>query len=350
MAIYKHNDNPNVVVRSLRKVYNPVGFKKGYNALLAFISLGYILGFSLSQVQKFDVWGYWSVNNGPGETWAYTTKGRLYKVSMTMHIVVVIPAGILAVLQFIPIIRYKALILHRINGYLVMLLMLIFSVTGIIISRVSFGGDFATQTFAGVFGIAVILSGALAYINIKRLQIEQHRAWMMRAWAYSASIITLRIIQIIAAAIIGSISNSYRSLPCEQIDSVGGMSAATYPSCAADPTGWTAAKMDLNGTSVAEVMAALQGTFGGAGLLAFLLHAIGIELYLHFTPAEAQRLRQVSFERQQERGFKRPGSAGLTADRLGDAEWTPLKQHAEQDAQGKSVTRDSQQSQRTDHH
>jgi uncharacterized membrane protein len=218
MAIYKHNDNPNVVVRSLRKVYNPVGFKKGYNALLAFISLGYILGFSLSQVQKFDVWGYWSVNNGPGETWAYTTKGRLYKVSMTMHIVVVIPAGILAVLQFIPIIRYKALILHRINGYLVMLLMLIFSVTGIIISRVSFGGDFATQTFAGVFGIAVILSGALAYINIKRLQIEQHRAWMMRAWAYSASIITLRIIQIIAAAIIGSISNSYRSLPCEQID------------------------------------------------------------------------------------------------------------------------------------
>jgi uncharacterized membrane protein len=261
---------------------------------------------------------------------------------MTMHIVVVIPAGILVVLQFIPIIRYKALILHRINGYLVMLLMLIFSVTGIIISRVSFGGDFATQTFAGVFGIAVILSGALAYINIKRLQIEQHRAWMMRAWAYSASIITLRIIQIIAAEIVGSLPDRYHVLPCEQIDSVGGMSAATYPSCAADPSGYTAAKMDLNGTGVAEVMAALQGTFGGAGLLAFFLHALGIELYLHFTPAEAQRLRQLSFERQQERGFRRPGSAGLTADRLGDAEWVPLKQHGEQDAQakGKIVTHD----------
>lgn len=57
MAIYKHNDNPNVVVRSLRKVYNPVGFKKGYNALLAFISLGYILGVSLSQVQKIRCLG-----------------------------------------------------------------------------------------------------------------------------------------------------------------------------------------------------------------------------------------------------------------------------------------------------
>ena len=100
--------------------------------------------------------------------------------------------------------------------------------------------------------------------------------------------------------------------------------------------------MDLNGAGVAEVMAALQGTFGGAGLLAFFLHALGIELYLHFTPAEAQRLRQVSFERQQERGFRRPGSAGLTTDRLGDAEWVPLKQHGEQDAQakGKIVTHD----------
>jgi len=340
MAIYKHNDNPNVIVRSLRKLYNPVGFKKGYNAVLAFISLGYVLGFCLAQVQKFDVWGYWAMNNGPGETWAYTSKGLLYKVSMTMHIVVVIPAGILVVLQFIPVIRYKALIFHRINGYVVILLMLIFSVTGIIISKVAFGGDFATQTFAGVFGIAVIVSGALAYINIKRLQIEQHRAWMMRAWAYSASIITLRIIQIIATEIIGSIPDSYRALPCEQIDSVGGLSAATYPSCAADPTGWTAVKMDFGGTGVAEIMAALQGTFGGAGLLAFALHAIGIELYLHFTPAEAQRLRQVSFERQQERGFRRPGSAGLTADRLGDAEWVPLKQQGEQDAQVKSVVQD----------
>ena len=221
-----------------------------------------------------------------------------------------------------------------------MTLMLIYSITGIIISKVALGGDFATQTFAGAFGIAVILSGTLAYINIKRLQIEQHRAWMMRAWAYSASIITLRIIQLTALEIVGSIPDSYRMLPCEQIDSVGGLAATIYPSCAADPTGWTAAKMDLGGTSVAEMMAASQGTFAGAGLLAFILHAIGIELYLHFTPAESQRLRQVSFERQQERGFSRPGSAGLTSDRLGDAEWVPLKQHAEQDAQRKSITQD----------
>jgi hypothetical protein len=87
-------------------------------------------------------------------------------------------------------------------------------------------------------------------------------------------------------------------------------------------------------------MAALQGTFAGAGLLALILHAIGIELYLHFTPAEAERLREVSYERQLERGFRRPGSAGLTSDRLGDAEWTSPKQNTEQDARDNQVARD----------
>lgn len=37
------------------------------------------------------------------------------------------------------------------------------------------------------------------------------------------------------------------------------------------------------------------------------------------TPAETARLRQVSYERQLARGFKRPGYAGLVAERFGDA-------------------------------
>jgi hypothetical protein len=51
----------------------------------------------------------------------------LYEVGTAVHIVAAIPAGILAILQFISIIRYKALLSHLINGYLVVLLVLIFS-------------------------------------------------------------------------------------------------------------------------------------------------------------------------------------------------------------------------------
>ena len=61
--------------------------------------------------------------------------------------------------------------------------------------------------------------------------------------------------------------------------------------------------------------------------LALFLHAVGVEIYLSLTPREANRLRQVSYERQMERGFKHPGSAGLTVDRWGDAEpWKPIKE------------------------
>lgn len=43
-------------------------------------------------------------------------------------------------------------------------------------------------------------------------------------------------------------------------------------------------------------------------------------LQLRLTPKETDRLRQVSYERQLERGMPRPGYAGLTVERFGDAE------------------------------
>lgn len=65
-------------------------------------------------------------------------------------------------------------------------------------------------------------------------------------------------------------------------------------------------------------------TFGMAFWFALILHVVGVEIYLHLTPREAGRLRLVSWERQAERGFRFPGSAGLTSDRWGDAEeWKP---------------------------
>ena len=48
---------------------------------------------------------------------------------------------------------------------------------------------------------------------------------------------------------------------------------------------------------------------------------------LHLTPAEAERLRNVSYQRQVEAGMRDPGRAGLTVDRFGDSErWVPKDQ------------------------
>ena len=96
---------------------------------------------------------------------------------MMLHLFTVIPAGLLVVIQFVPAIRHKALIVHRINGYLVVLLTLIGNAGVLIIAPHAFGGDFATRTWIGAMVISTTSAYALAYINIKRLQIDQHRAW-----------------------------------------------------------------------------------------------------------------------------------------------------------------------------
>jgi hypothetical protein len=59
------------------------------------------------------------------------------------------------------------------------------------------------------------------------------------------------------------------------------------------------------------------------------IHAIAIafEIYLRLTPAKSERLREVSYQRQRERGFRHPGTAGLVAEKLGDANpYVPVSQ------------------------
>lgn len=61
---------------------------------------------------------------------------------------------------------------------------------------------------------------------------------------------------------------------------------------------------------------------------------------LRLTPAETARLRQVSYEQQLARGFKRPGYAGLVAERFGDA--IPYKTHAYGPSEGGESASDMQ--------
>ena len=123
---------------------------------------------------------------------------------MKLHLYCILPAALLVCLQFVPVIRHKVRIFHRLNGYVVILLSLISSAGTIIITRHAFGGDFATQTWTGATVILTTIGYLMAYINIKLLQIDQHRAWMMRTWAWFSTIITIRIIMIISAKVISS--------------------------------------------------------------------------------------------------------------------------------------------------
>ena len=103
---------------------------------------------------------------------------------MKLHLYCILPASLLVCLQFIPVIRHKVILFHRMNGYVVVVLSLLSSAGTIIITRHAFGGDFATQTWTGATVILTTVGYIMAWINIKLLQIDQHRAWMMRTWAW----------------------------------------------------------------------------------------------------------------------------------------------------------------------
>lgn len=190
------------------------------------------------------------------------------------------------------------------------------------IAERSFGGLFDTRVFVGLLAIATTVSATLGIVNIKRKQIEQHRKWMIRCWVYCGSIITLRFVQISGVMIVSQIGGFFIQMNCRSIDFMGG-NATYYPNCAAGgDAAWTTVEANFNTeTGVEEVAAAFEMVFGQAGMIALLIHAVLVEIYFHLTPAETERLRNVSYERQLERGHKHPGSSGFTSDRLGDAPW-----------------------------
>nr|OQO32174.1 hypothetical protein B0A51_00543 [Rachicladosporium sp. CCFEE 5018] len=293
----------NAFVRTMRLVYNPIGFKKGYNFVLFFITVGYLFGFTLSRLQYFSIGGVFCKPGGKGLNHAvpaecYYYARDPYKLGIKLHLFTILPAALLVCFQFVPIIRHKVIIFHRLNGYLVILLSTIASAGALMIARHAVGGDMATQTYIGALVISTTLAYSMAYINIKRLQIDQHRAWMLRAWTYFATIITLRIIMIIGVSIISTLSGWYAARACADIDSTFGRKNTIHF--------WPECTSYYDGTNLEQAVVVQANKHGKA-----------IELRL--TPAESDRLRQVSYERQLERGFKYPGSAGLTAERFGDA-------------------------------
>lgn len=174
--------------RLAQKVYNPIGFNRFYKFVLWFIFSGALFGFALARSAYTNYNGVYcggdiAVGAAPGECFAYSTEEK-YKVGIILHLVTIIPASFLVLVQFIPAVRHRAIIVHRINGYIVIVLTLATLAGALMIARISFGGGLDTQSWVGFVAIVVVVSYAIAYYNIKRLQIDQHRKWMLRAWFY----------------------------------------------------------------------------------------------------------------------------------------------------------------------
>ena len=96
--------------------------------ILGIIFDGALLGFTLARFMYLNYNGQFCANKksnsaSPGECFFYE-RGH-YKIGMMLHLFTILPAGLLVVFQFVPIVRYKAILFHRINGYIVVILTLI---------------------------------------------------------------------------------------------------------------------------------------------------------------------------------------------------------------------------------
>jgi hypothetical protein len=173
-----------------RKIYNPIGFSKAYNFILWFIFAGALFGFALARFMYLNFNGQFCPSTpspgnsaAPGECYYYTNFTR-DRVGIMLHLAGILPASILVCLQFTPFIRHKWILIHRISGYLAVLLYVVSLVGALMIARHAFGGGMDVQVWVGFVGIGVLVCFILAIVNVKRLQIEQHRAWMLRGWFY----------------------------------------------------------------------------------------------------------------------------------------------------------------------
>ena len=168
----------------------PLGFSKVYNFFFFLFFGGALMGFTLARFMFIDIDNTFcgagfspTKRASPGECYYY--RFGLYRAGMLLHLACFLPAAFLVVFQFVPAIRHKCILVHRINGYIILLLSIAGTVGALIITRRAFGGGLDTQTGFGMIAVMFLVSLLIAYINIKRLRIEQHRAWMLRAWFYA---------------------------------------------------------------------------------------------------------------------------------------------------------------------
>lgn len=321
---------PNKFVATVRRIYNPLGFQRGYNFPLWIIfGLG-TLAFCASRAMYLNYNDIYLEDKRITADAESQSHGR-WRVGMLMHLASVVPIGFLLPFQFLPIIRYKLMIWHRLAGYLLILLLLAGNVGACLAVDRAMGGSLELRAFTYVTAGLTTVSMLLAYINIKRLQIDQHRAWMLRGWVYAFLIVAARIIQIPTMDIVSWMGVFYVPMKCHSIDYIleqiqPGLASVFYPECANSPDYTVSVLANIHAEAneqgiprLHEIGAAVQITLPFATIFALFLHVFGVELYLHLTSYEARRLKHVSRERQLARGWSRPGDASwLTREAWGD--------------------------------
>ncbi|KAG8894795.1 hypothetical protein FRC01_012746, partial [Tulasnella sp. 417] len=262
-----------------------------------FIFGGAMVGFSLARTLMFNPENV-QHSTVPGEWFWYRQK--LYKPNIFIHIYLSIIAGLMAVFQFIPAIRRRKMILHRLNGYMTLILLIPGTIAGGIVGRRAFGGSPSTQSAYYTATFLTVGAALTGYSKVR--ETRKHRKWMLRAVAYVNSVITTRIVMIIAREILSQAGGYYELWSCSELEFLqqNGQGVpnftASYPICGATPArnGFSPVPPPFAPVLVkmrsdpASYGSAVRATFGMALWVSLVIHVIGVEIYIRSTESANQ--------------------------------------------------------------
>ncbi|KAJ8085529.1 hypothetical protein PM082_004347 [Marasmius tenuissimus] len=264
------------------------GFREKWSLLLFFIFPGALLGFCLARSMLMDAGQKMRSMTVAGEFFWFEMP--LYKYNYIIHIWTSIIGGIFSGAQFVPAIRRNYVLLHRINGYFVILSVFISNVCGAIVTRRSFGGELNSQAVYYITAIMSNLSLVWAIMNVKR-NTRTHRKWMIRGVVYFSVVISARIIGQAAHAIVTDIGSYYSIWRCDEILFVLqdlGTLLQRFPQCSdspdflSNPTLYTAVHASDNEGKLGSASVS-RATQGMILWIATLIHVVGVEIYLRWT-------------------------------------------------------------------
>jgi len=275
-----------------------LGFKERPSLVLLIVFGGALIGFCLGRTMMMDPNNVQNLTI-PGEWFWY--RQTPFKPCILIHIYSLIPGGILVVLQFIPAIRRRAVIVHRINGYVSLTLISAGTVGGSIVARRAFGGELNAQSGFYILSSLIILCAGLGIYN--RKETRKHRKWMLRTVSFVGVPITTRLIMLCARQVISDIGTYYSVWRCDEVQSVVTDERtlnATYPQCVqtnANPGKVQVAVHAATGSNPLSFASSVRATFGMGLWLAMMIHLICVEFYIRKTEHENQHRRGFVLER-----------------------------------------------------
>ncbi|KAI1654336.1 hypothetical protein F4813DRAFT_399061 [Daldinia decipiens] len=291
----------------MTQIARSVGFSKSYNFWLWAVFGGVLLGFSISRLPYLDFYGVFCSGPGmargnmgaatPGECFYYLNL-TLGGLAIRTHLWCVLPAALLAFGQFVPIFRRKALWLHRINGWISTVLSLIGAFSALPMLKHTMGGSTETQSMNVLLLVIFVTAVYKGIVAAKNHRIQEHRDYMLRAWVYGGSVITLRLIMLATSIMMSYSGNWYVAIPCDKIEYLMDAQNATmaeyqakYPECAPqwsgeDPNRHVAVRVYVLDDDPVGVAAAHSHCFGMSGYVAIILHFVAAETYIYWTSPE----------------------------------------------------------------